>query len=596
MEPKDEIKQKLDIAEFISEYLELKPASVDSLRGLCPFHDEKTPSFNVSKDKQVWHCFGCGEGGDIFSFVMKMENVDFTEALQLLGKKAGVEIKRFNSEKSNQKQNLMAVNDLAARYYRKVLVDATTAAEARSYIDSRKIPVEMAEKFSLGFAPDRWDSLVNFFEKRGVPSVQALSAGLIVKKKSGRGFIDRFRNRLMIPLKDQHGNTVGFTGRIMPGADEKAGAKYMNSPETPVYKKGELLYGLDLAKKAIKHEGCVIIVEGNLDVIASHKAGVENIVASSGTALTESQLILLKRYTETIVFCFDADAAGIKAAEKGIALARHLEIDVRVIVLPEEAGKDPDEAIQKDPKIWLDAVKNTVPIMRYFVDLVISGKDLSKVDDKRAVAKILLPKLAEITDVVEREHWLQVLADLLRIEIQVLRQSIVGSPTPPKKHVGSPTPPKLHKKTKNQRAFILLFGIAVQDDQFLKRVISNLEIDLLPEGDLRDLYKALKLEYDSVESSQPAQKSPFLRIRERLEVEAVPLMKLLTEASFKAEQAISDMSQGQVQGQIDQLVGTILSSDKKRQRKALEIDIRQAELDGDHSTVKRLIRELSKLR
>ncbi|MFH1142808.1 MAG: DNA primase, partial [Candidatus Uhrbacteria bacterium] len=421
MEPKEEIRRRIDVAELIGEYLNLKPAGNGSFKSPCPFHQDKDPSFYVSQDKQIWHCFGCDMGGDIFAFVMEIEGVDFPEALRILGKKAGVEITRFVSSDSNERQRMIAMHELAVRFYRKVLVDSTQAANARAYLENRGINKELADKFQLGYAPEAWDTLVNFMSKRGYATTEIEKAGLAQRKKSGIGSIDKFRNRIMIPLSDHHSNVVGFTGRIMKSDGEDHGPKYMNSPETLIYKKSELLYGLNLAKSAIKQSGSVIIVEGNLDVIASHKAGVENVVASSGTALTEQQISLLKRYTNTIIFSFDQDAAGFAAARRGIHLAQSLEMKVKVIVLSSEHGKDPDDVIQKDPQLWLDAVANPVPIMDFYFKRVVEGKDLNNVEDKQSTGKFLIEEIAMIADKIAQEHWLQKLSDLIKTEVNILR-------------------------------------------------------------------------------------------------------------------------------------------------------------------------------
>ena len=293
MDPKDEIKQKLDILDLVSEYVALKPSGSTGFKGLCPFHSEKSPSFHVSQDRQNWHCFGCSEGGDCFSFVMKMEGMTFPEALMHLGKKVGVEVRRLPTAETNTRSRMLQVNDLAQKFYRKVLIDSPKASAARAYVEKRQIPTELAETFGLGYAPDDWDTLSQFLLKHGFSEGELLQAGVSMRRKQGSGVIDRFRNRLMIPLRDHHGNTVGFTGRSMPGDEQ--GPKYMNSPETPVYSKTHLVFGLDLAKQPAREAGAMVIVEGNLDVVASHKAGVANIVASSGTALTQEKLELIKR-------------------------------------------------------------------------------------------------------------------------------------------------------------------------------------------------------------------------------------------------------------------------------------------------------------
>ena len=589
MDPKDEIKQKTDIAELIGEYITLKPSGTDSFKGLCPFHNEKSPSFHVSTDRQIWHCFGCGEGGDCFSFVMKMEGMDFHEALVHLGKKLGIEIKRFASVEGNQKQRLITINDLASKFFHKVLVDSTQAVKARSYVESRGIPAELITKFELGCAPDDWSTLVDFLRKRSFSEAEILEAGLGLRRKSGSGLIDRFRNRLMIPLSDQHGNVVGFTGRTM-GDDQP---KYMNSPETPIYHKGSLLYGLDLAKAEIKKEGRVVIVEGNLDVIASHKAGIQNVVASSGTALTEDQLTLLSRYTKTIVFSFDQDAAGLKAARKGIAIARSLGFDVRAAILP-EGIKDPDELVQINAQAWVEIAHGSVPIMQFLIERMSRGRDMQNVDEKRAVSAELLPALSEIQDVIEREHWLQVVADLLSVDSSVLRSSIV----PVKTEAVSPNtsvvqPKKPEPLSKEDRAFLILLGNFVNNPVAQADYWQKMNEDLTSDEVSKRLYRFVVSTYDP--HVNPAQKSFFERLRSALEREPSQedLLHLLDKTSLLSEQTFEQMSPSLVQEQVTSLYNLLQARYSSSRRSLLAAKLRQAESAGDHEAVQKLMRELN---
>lgn len=610
MDPKDEIKQKIDIAELIGEYLPLKPAGPMSFKALCPFHTEKTPSFHVSSDKQFWHCFGCNEGGDCFAFVMKMEGMDFPEALQHLGKKAGVEVKRYTATETNEKQRLLEANELAGKYYAKVLSESAAAATARDYLSQRGIGSELVARFALGFAPDSWDGLTAFLGKRGFQPKEIEKAGLALRRRDGSGVFDRFRNRVMIPLCDQHGNVIGFTGRILPKGQsskfenrrkdegqKEEGPKYMNSPETPIYHKGSTLYGLHLAKQAIKREGRAVVVEGNLDVVASHKAGVENVVGSSGTALTEDQLMLLKRFTTTIVFSFDADAAGFKAAQRGLALARRNGFDVRVAVLPSDAGKDPDEAVQKDPELWRAAVAKTVPIMQFYIDRIVAGRDLSNVDDKRAVAALLIPELSQITDVIEREHWLQTVADLLRTDISILRdKSVASTASKPLQPLQPFKPFKPSRVSRDEQAAQSLLAIFIQHEPSRPAILSALHDRLIPSDALRQLYISLREEYHSPQFG-PSHPTFFGRLQDRLQAQAgEALVPLLHQIALLGEEIVSQTPPDRVQVQVQELLDSLIASDRERRRKALEADIRQAEAAGDHEAVKRLIEEFNALR
>lgn len=593
MDPKDEIKQKIDLLELVGEYVQLKPAGPDRAKGLCPFHGEKTPSFHVSRDRNHWHCFGCNEGGDCFDFVMKMEGMNFPEALLHLGKKTGVEVRRLPTKGSNERVRMLQINELAQKFFRKVLTDAPGAGPARAYVESRDIPSEIAERFGLGYAPDAWDTLSQFLVKRGFGETELVKAGVSMKRKTGSGVIDRFRNRLMIPLRDHHGNTVGFTGRILNKEDR--GPKYMNSPETPVYSKSALLYGLDLAKRAARDVGFVVITEGNLDVVASHKAGMDSIVASSGTALTQQQLELLKRYTDTIAFAFDADAAGFKAAKKGISMARGLAFDVRAILLPDEV-KDPDELVQKDPNAWKELVQKSVPIMEFFIAHVTKGKDLTNIDDKRAVAAELLPAIGEIVSVVEREHWLQTVADLLRTPVDQLRMAI--TPAAPVADQGKPAAQsgvKPKKLTKHDKARQILFGYLIDGDARFEEFYQKFAPVFASESSWEQLYNFAKLAYDS--RSQSAQQPLFARLRDHLASQdsADELLNLLNSSVFRVDETFRDLPPQQVLSQIDALLSMFAGQAQKDARMRLAQEIRQAEQAGDTQRVTQLLEQLSKI-
>ncbi|NQV90031.1 DNA primase [Candidatus Uhrbacteria bacterium] len=593
MDPKDEIKQKLDIFDLVSEYVVLKPSGSTGFKGLCPFHSEKSPSFHVSQDRQNWHCFGCNEGGDCFSFVMKIEGMTFPEALMHLGKKTGVEIRRLPTTQSNVRSRMLQVNDLAQKFYRKVLLESTKAGSARSYVESRNIPVELGERFGIGFAPDEWDTLSSFLQKRGFSESECVQAGLSMKRKQGSGVIDRFRNRLMIPLRDHHGNTVGFTGRCMPG--DAHGPKYMNSPETPVYSKSRLLYGLDLAKRAVRDAECIVIVEGNLDVVASHLAGVEQIVASSGTAFTKDQLELLKRYTQTIVFAFDSDAAGFTAAKKGISLARTMGFDIRAAILP-EGVKDPDELVQKDPTQWKELVNHSQPIMEFLISQVTRGKDLRNIDDKRIVEKELLPALSEMISVVEREHWLQVVADLLQTPVDQLRPSIpvvlpqTETMEPEKEDKADKEDQPVSKEAK---ALTLLFGQILTSEEVFDTFHKRLEKVSRNNESWEALYKIAAETY--AEASQPTQKSFFLRIRDMLDGHPLQasLEELLDTSSFMADETFQDLPPQKVLEHIDHLFSSLEEHALGKRREILARDLRQAEAVGDTETVSRLLTQLN---
>lgn len=419
------IKDKIDVVELIREYIELKPAGVNQ-KGLCPFHGEKTPSFMTSGERQSWHCFGCNKGGDIFTFVQEIEGMDFVEALKFLAAKAGVELTTKSFEKSGgKKDRIKQINTVAASFFHNVLTKMDVSKPARVYLHDRGLFDQTIEEWNIGFIPDQWDLLTKYLLKKGHSIDDLVDSGLTIKRdgadrESGRGYYDRFRGRIMFPISDVHGSVVGFTGRVLIET-EKSGGKYVNTPQTLVYDKSRVIFGLHNARQSIRKKDFIVMVEGQMDVISSHQAGVTNVVASSGTALTEQQVILLKRYSENIKVAFDSDDAGQKAAKRGIDIALEKGMRVQVICIPENAGKDPDDCIRKDPKSWIKAIEEAKDIMDWYVDKAFAMRDIKKPSEKQAIVETILPEIVLIPYAVERDHWLHVIANKLGIPTDVLR-------------------------------------------------------------------------------------------------------------------------------------------------------------------------------
>jgi DNA primase catalytic core len=355
MNPVEEIKQRVDIVDVISESVSLQKSG-RNYRALCPFHAEKAPSFFVFPDKGTWHCFGgCATGGDVFAFVMKKENVDFSGALRVLADRAGISLGRKSvAAEETEKDRLHQANEAAALFFQHSLLNTQAGAAALNYLTLRGIDRQTAETFQLGYAPDSWDALREHLKGRGFTEAELLKAGLLVEGEKG-GY-DRFRQRVTIPIRDERGRVVGFGSRMLPGDSdgessvEAEGPKYLNTPQTPIFDKGAILFALDRAAEHIRRSDLAVIVEGYMDVIAAHQHGNANVVASMGTALTERQLSLLRRLTENIVLAFDPDTAGRAASERGDLVAQRMGAQIRVMKLPK--GRDPDEIIRADPDAW----------------------------------------------------------------------------------------------------------------------------------------------------------------------------------------------------------------------------------------------------
>jgi DNA primase len=437
----EEIKARLDLAEYIGKQVPLKRAG-RTMKALCPFHTEKTPSFVVFPHTQTWHCFGCGEGGDIFNYVMKLENVDFSEALRMLAREAGVTLRQPTEEEvsaARERDRLQAIVAEAAKVYHQWLVRGEEGARAREYLKRRQIESSTAERFQLGYAPARWDALLNYLSARGFKPSDLEKAGLVMARDGG-GYYDRFRDRLLFPIRDPQGTAIGFGGRAL---DDSTQPKYLNSPQTPLFDKGRVLYGLDLAKDAIRSANEVVIVEGYMDVLTAHQRGMTNVIASMGTALTKNQFRQLKRLTRNLVFALDADQAGAKATQRGLELAREamdqrsvpvltsrglvrqeyeVDADIRVLVLPE--GLDPDDLIKQQPEAWEKRVRDALPVVDYLFFSATQDYDPNSPKEKSRLTKELLPVVADILDPVQRAHYLQRLAGLVHVDEEVLRQEL----------------------------------------------------------------------------------------------------------------------------------------------------------------------------
>lgn len=607
MDPKEEIRFKLDIADVIGEYLPLKPAGSGALKGLCPFHSEKTPSFHVSRERQIWKCFGCDKGGDIFAFVMDIEGFSFPEALRHLADKAGVIVPDFKpSPQADSLQTLRDVNEAAAKFYSALLATHPLGQTVRTYVNERSIPDELVTTFRLGAAPDAWDALVLYLAKRGFSEKHILDSGLAFKKKSGSGLVDRFRKRLMIPLADATGRIVGFTGRTLPGAPKEE-PKYMNSPETPVYHKGAMLYGLHLAKAGIRQANEVIIVEGNLDVIASHKAGVPNVVGSSGTALTETQLRTLARYTRRLVFCLDDDAAGFAAAQRVVDLAIKLRaadpalrFDVRCLVIPPGVGKDPDEIVTRDPEVWRKIAASSQEVIEYYFQKVLRQFEESggaaSVEARRALVDTLLPHVARLPRPDERHLYLMRISDATHVTVDVLQGMLppTSGLTPSVYRQPSTTPtPALEPEV---QAIRFIFGAISRQEDLIPAVRKVLRDDILTEP-WKTLYSLLGDVYRQAQTSTSSPSQPlFSRLRAYLESHAEErLIPVLDDVVLAADEILAGLSPTQVRREVEQHVALIASAHLKKRRKQLEEAIRQAELSGDTEELGELLRVYGEL-
>jgi len=437
----EDVKQRLNIVEVISAYVPLKKAG-RNYKGLCPFHNEKTPSFVVFPDTQRWHCFGaCGSGGDVINFVMRREGLPFVEALKMLAARVGVELTPptpAQEAEAEERRRLWDVNRLAAEYFHRLLMESDEAAQARSYLAGRGLQAETLRAFQVGYARDTWQALSDYLGSQGWREADLTKAGLVSERESG-GSYDRFRGRIVYPIRDARGHVCGFGGRVL----DDSLPKYLNSPQTPVFDKGGVLYGIDLAREMIRRSETAVLVEGYMDVLMAHQAGFRNVVGAMGTALSEAQIAILKPLTKRLVLALDPDVAGDKATLRGLEVAkealdarvvpvptargliryeRELDAELRIITLPD--GHDPDEVIRDDPARWEQLLAEALPLMDYYFRALTADLDLSQAKDKAAAVEALLPLIGELANGVERAHYVQRLAAMVRTDERVLARQM----------------------------------------------------------------------------------------------------------------------------------------------------------------------------
>lgn len=455
----DEIKARVDILDLVSETVTLRRAG-KNYTGFCPFHSNtRTPAFVVFPETGTWRCFSCNEGGDIFNFMMRKEGYDFAQALRELAKRAGVELEPLTPEKVERDERQDLLRNLLEEvivFYRHHLLQTPGGKEAHAYLSRRGIKPETIEQFGLGYAPHSWDATHLHFLKKGFEMEDLLDAGLVVEKEERSSFYDRFRNRVMFPIRDASGQMTGFGARALHDEDMP---KYLNSPQSVLFDKSHILYGLDAARKSIRREDQVVIVEGYMDVIGLHQAGFTNAVSPMGTALNEHQFRQLKRFTRRMVMALDADAAGEKATLRGLELARQaldrspdfvadasglfdargliryearLQADLRVTTLP--AGKDPDEVVQEDPDAWKAIIEAARPVVEHVMETLVSSRNVEDPKVKREIAEQVMPLIGDVPNAVERDAYRQKLARLLRVD----ERALVAEAPPPHKRTTRP--------------------------------------------------------------------------------------------------------------------------------------------------------------
>ena len=575
MDAVEEIKARLGIEDVVSEYVQLKRAG-RNWKGLSPFTSERTPSFVVSPEKQIWHDFSSGKGGDMFSFVMELEGLDFKGALELLARKAGVDLEQYRQSGQSHgpnKERLYQLIELAAKFYQ---VQFSKNAGALAYVLlKRKFSKETALAWRLGYAPNTGTALVEFLGKQGYSEAEMKQAGVTAQRYSS--VRDMFRGRLMIPLADAQGRVIGFTARLL--IDDQRAPKYVNTPSTVLYDKSRHVFGLHMAKNAIRKEKFAVLCEGNLDVIASHQAGVRQVVAVAGTALTEYQLKALGRFTADIRLSFDADRAGVAATERAIPIASKVGVSLSIIDIP--SGKDPDELIRQNPQLWQEAVTNRQYALDWLMDRYGRLLDLTSAQGKREFSDVLLPIVRRLSDPVEQDHYLAAIAEVTDVSREALTAKLAhgnkAAAEPPKRKVKAPPVPdkKAVEYTKSQDH---LLALALMQPS-LREYLASFTADMFTNEESKQLLGILQTHPALTGSSK--EDAALLR----------PLADYVKILGLQFEELYQDLDIGELQYEAARLRARLIDNYVKQQKQYIAAQLEAA----DESSIVTLLKRVKQL-
>jgi len=575
MDQIEQVRRKVDIVELISQQVALKKAG-RNFKANCPFHEEKTPSFMVSAERQIFKCFGCGEGGDVYGWLMKREGMEFGEALRTLADRVGVKLKSYRPTKEQQmREKLLEINHLGSEYYHYLLMEHKLGKNALQYLMKRGIRKASMKTFKLGYSPNEWEGLQGFLVKKKGYGLQELEmAGLVIK--GNRGYYDRFRNRVMFSLFDHRGRVVGFAGRVF--GEEGREAKYMNTPETNLYHKSEVLYGLEITKEYIKKANKAVVVEGELDVISSYQAGVKNVVGIKGSALTEGQVELLKRFCENVALALDADVAGDKAARRGIELAEQAGLSVRVIEL--KYGKDPDECSQKSSRLWKESVKTAVPIYDFYITSAVERFGVKTPEGKRKVSDEAVGVLAKISNQVIKAHYVKKLAGVLGVSEAAVAAEVEKAE---KKTRMERVPVKEVKKeeaekSREERLSEYALALVLQREDLVRRLVKQVEEKWLTEGAVKKVIKRLK------EWMKKGRKWQVNRFVKSLEAELVGVV----DEAYLTELGKSLEDDDRLEAELEKTMEELRKIGLKTEMRRLSEMIRKAEKGKDKKKLMRL--------
>ncbi len=587
----EEIKARVNIIDFIGGYVRLQKAG-SSWKACCPFHNEKTPSFVVNEEKQFWHCFGCGKSGDIFTFLMEIEGVGFREALKILADRAGVPLPEYNPQEEKEKNRGVDILELSVKFYEKQLWEGIGKTKALEYLRQRGLKDETIKWFRLGYAPDGWRNLLDFLLSRGYGMEEISKTGVIVNKQDdSQRFYDRFRDRIIFPIADAMGKIVGFTARVAPGGDESQ-AKYVNTPESEFYHKSRILYGIDKAKGEIKNKDRAVLVEGNMDVIASHQAGIKNTIAVSGTALTQQQIDIIKRYTRNLYLFFDADTAGRQAAVRSCEMA--FANDLNVFIIEPSEGKDAADIAQKNPNDLLKLLEGATEAMEYFLQKFFAKYNSENIAEKKKIVRDSVALIINFPKEIDRQHWGKKLAERLSVDEKVIYEEISlasnSANAYPERKFRQETDIFSKKRKRStiigERIFSLLLGnedVWKMAEEKRGREMVEYFADNVFFADILSLGKKNDFKFDKFEMLIDDEKErEFLRKMKfsSVEEDIAKGNDVLFDGKWKYfEQLMEELKKEKKREQVDFLVKEIASAEK----------------DGDKERVKKIARKLSDL-
>ncbi|HEY8135792.1 MAG TPA: DNA primase [Candidatus Limnocylindrales bacterium] len=610
-----EVKGKLNLVDLIGETVQLRKAGA-SFKGLCPFHNEKTPSFTVTPARETWKCFGCGRGGDVFNFVMERDSIDFPEALRRLAGRAGVEISERTTREDARRKRLRDALESAISFYHRVLTESHHGKPALDYLRGRGFTDATISDHLLGYAVDAWDTLSkSLIEKRGFKEDELEAAGLVTRRQGRKGTYDRFRGRIIFPIRDASGNATGLGGRIIGSQQREAngrdgGPKYLNSPATPLFDKSRTLYLIDRAKGAIRKAGLAVLVEGNTDALMAHQQGFENVVGTLGTALTPAQIELVTRYAPRIALAYDVDAAGQGAATFGAtelsALVGEIErsahkgrlTDVGVIRLPDQ--RDPDEVMRDDPAAWRKATEEPLPIVEYLIDHFAKRHDPRTLSGRDKLVAAVMPTIRRVTNPTQRDGYLQLLARRSGVEERVLLEEL-RRPEQAERVVGRPA--EAHVGSKINLEAVLSSPDAL-DPQAVALLVKPAEFSLLRLVLLRPYLRDRIDDPGAIEFVSTPAREIWTRLgdvpaagfdRAAFAETLDPILAGVVRTMYADPEPLPDDEDALHQA-LEQSLLTLRRNRLDEEIGAKEYDIREAEADGDRPAAEGLLREVMDLK